>query len=112
MIDILIAYNNDFQIIRHIFFATWPEVYGVILSVEQLDYMLEKFYSVDALIDNSNNNQIFFIVKEQQTTAVRFFAIEHDFKLENTTRLHKLYVLPTFQGQNVGRIIFDFIESK
>ena len=80
--------------------------------MEQLDYMLEKFYSVDALIDNSNNNQIFFIVKEQQTTAVRFFAIEHDFKLENTTRLHKLYVLPTFQGQNMGRIIFDFIESE
>lgn len=111
MLKIDKADSSDFQSIREIAFATWPDTYGKILSAEQLTYMLEKFYAIDSLIENSENNQNFYVLKDDEN-VVGFVAIEHFYEQKKVTRLHKLYLLPKIQGRNAGRYMMDFIEGK
>ena len=42
---------NDIETIQQLAAAIWPVAYNEILKTEQLDYMLQKFYSVGALKD-------------------------------------------------------------
>jgi hypothetical protein len=44
MITIRIASPNDVKLIQEIAYQTWPDVYGEILSVSQLDYMLKSLF--------------------------------------------------------------------
>jgi len=110
MFTIVKALDNDFSKIREIAFATWPTTYADILSAEQISYMLEKFYDVKSLQENAKNNQEFYVLKEGNH-VVGFISVEHHYKNEKVTRLHKIYVLPSIQGKNAGRFLIDFIED-
>ena len=41
--------KNQLPIVRDLAYALWPSTYGEILSNEQLNYMLDNFYSIDYL---------------------------------------------------------------
>lgn len=94
----------DIPTIQHIAFTTWPVAYGEILSEVQLNYMLEKFYSIDSLLEQMQHQE--FYLFEMDSEAVGFCAIEHK---SGTTHLHKLYVLPNIQGKQIGKKLIDFV---
>ena len=48
-VEIRLATAADFSPIESIARKTWPLVYGTLLSKEQLNYMLDLFYSKSAL---------------------------------------------------------------
>ena len=98
----------DFPIIQSIAYQTWPETYGQILSKAQLNFMLDKFYALDFLKLNSDNNQLFYIIEENQK-PIGFIGIEHNFEGKLITKIHKLYVLPNNQGKGIGKLIISFI---
>ncbi len=102
------AFSDDFELIRAIAYASWPLAYGEILSKKQLNWMLEKFYSNDSLQQNIDNNHRFFLAYENDM-PLGFVAVEHHFKYEKTTRLHKIYLLPECQGKGFGKILLDFV---
>ena len=58
MITLKIASAIDVPAIREIAFKTWPNTYGEILSVEQLNYMLDNFYSMNSLEQQFDNGQV------------------------------------------------------
>lgn len=62
MITIQKASIVDVKIIQKIAYNSWPSTYGTILSKEQLDYMLEKFYAPETLIDLMTNKGHSFIL--------------------------------------------------
>ena len=65
MITIFQASVEDIKAIQAIAHKSWPVAYGEILSQEQLDYMLEKFYSDKALKENLiNQGHHFLLIKE------------------------------------------------
>ena len=105
------ADTKDFKIIKEIAFASWPVAYGEILSSEQLQWMLAKFYSDECLQKNIDDNHLFFIVYENEI-ALGFIGIEHGYYGEMVTRLHKLYLHPNAFGKNVGRFLIDFVACK
>lgn len=110
MIQITEASKSDIAIIQEIARNTWPQTYGKILSKAQLDYMLDKFYSDKNLKDNFDNNQLFFLVYENQI-PLGFTAIEHDYKSLQKTRVHKLYILPNTHGKGIGKLLLSKIED-
>jgi GNAT superfamily N-acetyltransferase len=111
MITISEATIKDFKTIREIAYATWPVVYGEILSKAQLDYMLEKFYSNATLTDNLINKGHRFILANEGAICLGFASYEHHYLDESTTRLHKIYLLMESQGKGIGKLLIDEISA-
>lgn len=99
--------DNQLSIVRDLAFKIWPNAYGQILSSEQLEYMLNKFYSIDALVQQLQMGQCFFII-EDNSEAIGFLAYEINCNESNQLKIHKIYVLDTYQGKGVGRLLIDF----
>ncbi|MFH7015354.1 GNAT family N-acetyltransferase [Flavobacterium sp. FlaQc-47] len=111
MITISAATINDIKLIQEIAHTTWPITYGEILSKEQLDYMLDLIYSDEALNNQYNKKeQLFYLISEDEVT-LGFIGIEHNYKGESVTRIHKIYLLPETQGKGIGKNVIDEIEK-
>ena len=111
MITILDAGLNDIKTIQEITNITWPITYGEILSKEQLDYMLGLFYSEDALAKQiENKEQLFYLISDSES-IIGFIGIEHNYKNEALTKIHKIYLLPETQGKGIGKKVFDEIQN-
>lgn len=98
------ATQHDLQTIQDIAYKTWPVTYSGILTPAALKYMLEYFYSIDALRQQMENGQYFFIA-EVNNEPIGFGSVSdtgsHIFKL------NKLYVLPDIQKKGAGKALMD-----
>ncbi len=111
MITISEAGLNDVKIIQEITNITWPITYGDILAKEQLEYMLDLIYSDEALSRQiENKEQLFYLISDSEST-IGFIGIEHNYKNEAITKIHKIYLLPETQGKGYGKKVFEFIEK-
>jgi len=109
MIAIVDAKPEDFETIRDIAYKTWPDTYGAILSKVQLDYMLELFYSVEALQKNVSEKGHHFLLVREDNETLAFLSYEHLYKSEPVTRIHKIYILPQTQGKGIGKLLIDSV---
>jgi len=107
MITISKATITDIPIIQEIAYKTWPVAYGQILSTAQLDYMLEMMYSSETLNENITNKGHLFLLAKGSSSCLGFASCEHRYLDKNTTRLHKLYLLPEAQGKGIGKLLLD-----
>ncbi|AWA31446.1 GNAT family N-acetyltransferase [Flavobacterium magnum] len=104
------AQANEFNLIQYIVDKTWPVAYGKILSKAQLDYMIALFYSLETLNRNLESGHRFYFAKEGGT-VLGFLGIEHRYKGNPVTRIHKIYMLPEAQGKGVGKQFIGFAED-
>jgi ribosomal protein S18 acetylase RimI-like enzyme len=98
-------------IVQNLAYQIWPVAYGEILSNEQLSYMLKRFYSLEALEGQLNGGQQFVQILDQNQ-PIGFLAYEVNCDNTNMTKVHKIYVLKTYQGRGVGKELIDFAISK
>lgn len=108
MIHIVKSTVADLKTITEIAYKTWPLTYGEILSPAQLEYMLNAFYSESALLTNIENGHEFILAKENDI-CLGFASFEHHHKNGNTTKIHKIYILPETQGKGIGKLLIDSI---
>lgn len=111
MITIIPASPSDFPTIKVLAYAIWPDTYGAILSGEQLEYMLGKFYSEEALLENYMEKGHRFLLVKEGETVLGFASYEHLYQETNTTRIHKIYLLPETQGRGLGKVLIQEIEK-
>ncbi len=91
--------------IERIAYQTWPDTYGNILSAEQLEYMLNRFYNVETLHERLEAGSLFHIIRENDS-ILGFSEIRCNEK-EKLCKLHKLYVLPETQGKSIGKLLLN-----
>lgn len=103
--------RNQLEVVKDLAYAIWPSAYAEILSKEQLTYMLERFYNLEALQLQAENGQQFYLVQNVQQKYVGFVAYEINCE-PNKTKIHKIYVLPEMQGSGVGKLLFEFVKSR
>lgn len=110
---------NEINIVQDIAYKTWPVTYGEILTGEQLQYMLDSFYSTEALNGNLKNGHHFILAKdtslkgglaEQNGVTLGFASYVHNHPENFTTKIPKIYVLPETQGKGIGKLLIDAIE--
>ena len=109
-VELRSATQSDFESIIEIANTTWPQTYGEILSAEQLAFMLDLFYTEKALDKNRREGQIFLIVM-CSNKAVAFASYQNNFD-ENTTHIHKIYVLPEMHKRGIGAMLMTEIEKR
>ena len=106
--QIIIASLEDISTIRDIAYRTWPSAYKEILSVEQLNYMLEMMYNPQTLENQFNNPDYHFLLSKENNIATGFASYSYlqEFDLY---KLHKLYVLPEKQSKGHGKHLTAYI---
>lgn len=101
---------QDYDIIHNIALITWDATYSKILTAEQMDYMLDMMYSRKAIEDQIAIKGHEFLIIEEDGVALGFASYEINYRPE-TTKLHKLYVLPQTHGKGAGRALLTIIEN-
>lgn len=108
---IIQANKSQLPLIAELAYAIWPSAYGEILSKEQLTFMLDKFYSLEALTEQLENRNHVFLLIEENERFVGFASYESNIE-NHKTKIHKLYVLPDTQGKGFGVQFINEIERR
>ncbi len=103
MIQIRKALPEELPIVRDIAHKTWPHTFAGILSLPQIEYMLELMYNMKTLESQlSEKGQVFLLAKEEGE-FLGFAAYELNYSERAKAKLHKIYVLPSAQGKGLGK---------
>ena len=106
MLTIRTAGLADIPALRKLVFQVWPQTYESILPAEKITYMLELMYSEHSLQQQMEGGARFIFVDDNDE-AVGYASFQ---EMEpGIFKLHKLYVLPSQQGQGTGRVMVDYI---
>ena len=111
MITVCQAKLNDIVAIRHIAKATWPVTFAGILSEEQIAYMMQLTYSANAIEDDILKKNHVFLLAKENGKAIGFTCYELNYSEHPTTKIHKIYILPTHQGKGIGKLFFNEIST-
>ena len=109
MITIKSAEVSDLQVIHQLAHDIWPSAYGDILSGSQLEYMLDKIYSLASLQDQLSILKHQFIIVLEDEDPVGFASFSPHENNPVVYHLNKIYVLPRQQGKNIGKQVLDYV---
>lgn len=105
MLSLRKATIEDCGLIHEMAFIVFPATYSEILSKEQLDYMLEWMYSpVNIRKQIEVDHHVYFIAYKENEPCGYLSVEQQDTDLFH---LQKIYVLPKFQGHQIGKFLFQ-----
>lgn len=109
MIEIVpVTTNSQVEQIEVLADSIWREHYIPMVGKPQIDYMLEKFQSAEAIIKQIETGFEYFLITFE-TIPVSYIAIK---KEENALFLSKIYVLSDCRGKGIAKKALLFIEEK
>ncbi len=109
-ISIVPAGDADVEEISRLAHAIWPEVYPSIISTAQIDYMLDKSYSPQALKHDITTRGVHYALIREESEYIGYVAWEA-LPTTGCAFLHKLYLLPQRHGQGIGAQTLHWVED-
>ncbi|MDQ2862432.1 MAG: GNAT family N-acetyltransferase [Bacteroidota bacterium] len=103
------AVLGEISTIRDLAYSIWPSAYGTILPKQQLDYMLDKIYSLASLQTQFEEHFHSFILLFDNTVPAGFASFSEKENNGYGYHLHKIYVLPDQQGTGSGKMLLNYI---
>ena len=100
--------ENDIKTLAELTNEIWHEYWPCILSAEQIDYMVEKFQSENAIINQMKNGnyKYYFINYENQNIGYIGVSPHSDYLF-----LSKLYIKKDFRHKGIGKVVFEKIKD-
>jgi GNAT superfamily N-acetyltransferase len=102
------ADTEDINTIGYLAQQIWPSTYRNILPADQINYMMDLYYSPSSLKKQMKEDKHQFLLIEDGEGTLGFASYSR-IKATGTFKLHKIYVLPALQGKGIGKAIIDFI---
>ena len=99
--------REEMILVQELASKIWPHAYGEILSSAQITYMLEKMYSLEALVKQREEGAHFFFVTidKEKVGFVSYTDREFDYYI------NKFYLLPSKMGKNIGTQVYRELEK-
>jgi len=97
--------------VRKIALKTWPITFANILSPNQIDYMLDWMYDLEALRIQLNKKGHVFLLAEENGKYLGFASYEINHGGTQKTKIHKIYILPETQGKGVGKKLLQAVSE-
>ncbi|MGI9190967.1 MAG: GNAT family N-acetyltransferase [Chitinophagaceae bacterium] len=88
---------------------TWQHTYPGIISQEQIDYMLNLFYSQERVEQQLRDTNQFFSAIEQDGHLQGYI---HAYPENQSIKVSKLYILPEAQGKGFGQMLLATAEQE
>ena len=105
MFKIRKATLEDISLINELAWITFPHTYQELLSPGQIDFMMDWMYSETNLQKQiSEDGHIYFLAFKGDEPAA-YLSIQPE--AEDIYHLQKIYVLPSYQGQKLGKLLFN-----
>lgn len=107
------ANENDIPLIQDLARRSWENAYAEILSNEQMEYMLSTMYSAEEIGRHLQqpNYHYYLIQDDVQGSYEGFIGYENSYE-ENTTKLHRIYLVPESKGKGFGKEALLFLNKK
>lgn len=102
------AYDGDLNTIAELAEDIWPEHYTDIIGEEQVDYMIEKFQSYEALVDQTVNGGYSYFIIYYDKIPVGYIGIKY---AESYLFLSKYYLVKDARGKGIGYKAFDYVKD-
>ncbi len=112
------ALLEEIPIIRDIAKVAFRYTYGLILSSDQIDYMMDWMYSEDSLMAQMVGRSNVFYIMSVNGKDVGYASFERhinppsDLDGKIVFNLQKLYILPQYQGYSCGTILLKYVEDQ
>lgn len=101
----------DIPTIHQLAAAIWEPTYRGIISAEQITYMFDAIYTYEALQKQMQEGQSFLLLHEEEK-ALGFAAYSVKDEAEGSYKLNKIYLLPSRQGEGLGKKMLDVVEER
>jgi diamine N-acetyltransferase len=92
---------TDIPLIQELAHKIWHRYYPGIISVEQINYMLQLMYSSATLHRELTSQVIYELVMDRQV-AIGYLSYQQE-QAQHRMKLNKLYLLPEYHRQGIGR---------
>ena len=104
MFEIRKATIADIPLINRLAWIVFPHTYKELLSPGQIDFMMDWMYSEKNLHKQmTEDGHIYYLAFEGEEPA-GYLSIQPEG--EHIYHLQKIYVLPSFQGKKLGKLLF------
>lgn len=110
MISFKQATETDIQLIRKLAEKSWNAAYSKILSKEQIEYMLTEMYSEKEISSHLQNTNYQYHLIFNDEIPVGFMGFEFHYE-KDTTKLHRIYLLPESKGKGIGKTAMNFLKE-
>ena len=86
----------------------WHEAFTNIITLDQIEYMIEKFQSFNALSEAINKNNYKYYLIKSDNVVIGYTGLHEE---SEKLFLSKLYILKEYRGRLVASKTFEFIEN-
>ncbi len=100
--------DDELRIIASIGHSVWNEAYKDIVSKDQIDYMLDRFQSFEALRDQVDNRGYTYIMIREGARCAGYAGYVPD---ERGLFLSKIYILKEFRGRGYSGQVFRHLRE-
>ncbi len=99
--------GEDIEQLAQAALKIWNEYYIQIITKEQIDYMVSKFQSADAINDQIENQGYEYYLLKPEDTIAGYIGIRET--PEDSLFLSKFYILKENRGKGYAREAMDFM---
>jgi len=103
-----VATPPQFKEVEALAFPIWREHYTPIIGAAQVEYMLEKFQSAQAVEKQVREGALYFLIQVPEGENTGFLSVV---PRPGELFLSKLYVLKTHRGKGYARQALEFIQG-
>ncbi len=104
---IAVSTENQIQIVESLAGEIWTEHYIPIIGKEQVDYMLEKFQSKQAIAEQIRAGVLYFLIQEDDE-FIGYMAVQPKGR---ELFLSKIYVKSAQRGKGYGKKAVQYAET-
>jgi GNAT superfamily N-acetyltransferase len=98
---------GDIQTLQQLAHTIWHSHYPGIISLEQIEYMLEMMYSANVIHNEITSGHNWILLKlEEQPIGLASYHLK---KENERVKLNKLYLLPIYHGKGYGQKALKYI---
>lgn len=105
MFNLKTVTENDFTTVEKLARIIWDKHYITIITQQQIDFMLGKMYSFEALKKQTEEGHKIYLIQNEANEEIGFISTSTD--TENNFWLHKFYILQQKQHAGVGAWVFN-----
>ena len=105
MFEIRKATLEDIDLINRLALIVFPHTYKELLSQGQIDFMMDWMYSPENLRKQMTEDGHIYYLAFDGSESAGYLSIQPEG--EHTYHLQKIYVLPSYQGKKLGKLLFN-----